>query len=58
MSKLTKEEQVIKTIENSDEQIKVLIEEIAEYKRSLEGFKRCIADFENKLNYKIKIYSP
>lgn len=55
MSKLTKEEQVIKTIENSDEQIKVLIEEIAEYKRSLEGFKRCIADFENKLNYKNQV---
>ena len=30
MSKLTKEEQVIKTIENSDEQIKIISEKITE----------------------------
>lgn len=55
MSKLTKEEQVIKTIENSDEQIKVLSEKIAEYKRDIKNYKLCIEDLKNKLNYKNKV---
>lgn len=55
MSKLTKEEQVIKTIENSDEQIKVLSEKIAEYERDIKNYKLCIEDLKNKLNYKNKV---
>lgn len=55
MSKLTKEEQVIKTIENSDEQIKVLSEKIADYERDIKNYKLCIEDLKNKLNYKNKV---
>lgn len=55
MSKLTKEEQVIKTIENSDEQIKIISEKIAEYERDIKNYKLCIEDLKNKLNYKNKV---
>ena len=55
MSKLTKEEQVIKTIENSDEQIKTISEKIAEYERDIKNYKLCIEDLKNKLDYKNKV---
>ena len=55
MSKLTKEEQVIKTIENSDEQIKIISEKITEYERDIKNYKLCIEDLKNKLNYKNKV---
>lgn len=55
MSKLTKEEQVIKTIENSDEQIKIISEKITEYERDIKNYKLCIEDLKNKLDYKNKV---
>ena len=56
MSKLTKEEQVIKTIENSDEQIKIISEKITEYERDINGIEENINYLEEqKIKYKEQV---